>query len=134
MQPGRICLHAARGLKKDEFLWGHWRLAKHGVTCPRPDDLPRGAIIGTVEVTEIIDRSESEWFGGQMGLVLRDPRPIPPIPAPGALGFFTWQSGGAVAAPAQWMRDFDPLGQQDAAPALFDDLPMHLRETPKRPR
>lgn len=133
MRPGRIALHAAKGLKKDEFHWGHWRLAKHGVACPRPETLVRGAIIGTVEVVEIIDQSDSPWFGGQMGLVLRNPVPIPPIPAPGALGYFRWKRGGALAPPLRWMRDFDPLSHPGSAPSLFETLPLGFRETPKRP-
>ena len=133
MRPGRICLHAAKGLKQDEFQWGHWRLAKHGVSCPRPETLPRGAIIGTIEVVEIIDWSDSEWFGGQLGLVLRDPVPIEPIPAPGALGYFEWASGGDLVPVLPWMKRFDPMTADAAAPGLFDDLPLGFETAPKRP-
>ncbi len=133
MRPGRICIHADAGLQQDEFLWGYWRLGKHGVACPRPETLPRGAIIGTVEVTEIIDRSESEWFGGPMGLVLRDPVAIEPIPAQGALGYFEWVPGGALAKRLAWMHKFDPVTATPDAPGLFDDLPMDFKDTPRRP-
>lgn len=60
MTTGRICLHAASGMKEEEYRYAHWRLAQHGVTCPRPDMLVRGGIIGTVDVTGIITSSDSE--------------------------------------------------------------------------
>jgi hypothetical protein len=58
--PGRICIHAAGGMKEGEYRYTQWRLARHGVTCPRPDALIRGGIIAAVEVTGIITASESE--------------------------------------------------------------------------
>ena len=60
MVPGVICLHAASGMTEKEYRWGAWRLERHGVRCPRPDELVRGAIIGTIEVTGIVTESDSE--------------------------------------------------------------------------
>lgn len=97
MVPGIVCIHAATGMKEDEFRHGHWRLAQHGVVCPRPDNLVRGGIIGTVEVTGVITASDSEWFGGEAGLKLENPRAIDPIPASGALGYFQWARSDAFA-------------------------------------
>lgn len=125
----RICIHAASGLKQDEFQWAHWRLHKHGVRCPRPDRLVRGAIIGHVDVVDIVSESESEWFGGQMGLVLQDPIGIEPIPALGELGYFRWEAAGQIANPKPWMQTYD-VGFQDG---LFPDLEPTFRKTPKRP-
>lgn len=128
MRPGRIALHAAKGMKEAEYRYGAWRLQKHGVQCPLPGDLVRGAIIGSVEVVEIITESDSEWFGGTAGLVLRDPRATNPIPAPGALGYFAWERGGALVPPAPWMARY-------AAPSggLFDDLPLAFQAAPEKP-
>jgi hypothetical protein len=134
MRTGRICIHAAAGLKRDEFHWGYWRLARHGVQCPRPEDLPRGAIIGTVEVVDIIDQSDSEWFGGPMGLVLQHAQMVDPIPAKGALGYFPWKPGGACAATLPWMQSFDPMTSTSDQPTLFDDLPVAFASDPTRPR
>jgi hypothetical protein len=127
MAPGRICLHAATGMTAREYDWGAWRLQGHGVRAPRPDELVRGAIIGTVEVTAIVDRSDSPWFGGPAGLVLARPQPIAPIPARGALGYFRWQPGGSVARPVPWMR------AHGEAP-LFTELPLSFATPPSRPR
>lgn len=52
-------------------------------------DMPRGGIVGHVEIVDCVDRSDSEWFFGKFGFVLRDPRPLPLIPCKGMLGFFT---------------------------------------------
>lgn len=133
MVPGRICIHAAKGLKRKEFEWGHWRLEKHGVTCPRPETLVRGAIIGVATVTDIVDRSDSPWFGGPYGLCLEDATEVEPIPCPGALGYFKWQRGGDIASPQPWMLRFDALAENQEQFQLFDSLPITYSESPERP-
>lgn len=133
MTPGKICIHAASGMKEDEYRYAHWRLARHGVTCPRPDDLVRSAIIGTVEVTEIITQSDSEWFGGEAGLVLAHPQAIDPIPASGALGYFKWQRAQAFAPVKPWMTSFDAPSGDLATPSLFLDEPPSYKTPPRKP-
>ncbi|MEM9552083.1 MAG: hypothetical protein AAGA05_12970 [Pseudomonadota bacterium] len=133
MTTGTICLHAASGMTEAEYQWGVWRLQRHGVTAPRPDSLPRRAIIGTVEVVDIIDRSDSEWFGGEMGLVLENPRAIDPIPAKGKLGYFEWNAGGSLAPVLPWMRAYDRPGGDDGTLPLFPDLDQSFRTDPSKP-
>ncbi|MEO0865523.1 MAG: hypothetical protein AAFY39_13240 [Pseudomonadota bacterium] len=133
MGPGRIALHAAAGLTKEEFRYLYWRLEKHGVQCPHPLDLPRGAIIGSVEVTGIITESDSERFGGAAGLTLKDPEPCDPIPAPGALGYFEWTPGGTLAPPAKWMRDWGTPDPHAGRDDLFPDAPIAFATPPKKP-
>ena len=129
----RIAIHAATGLKEEEFRWGHWRLERHGVRCPHPSELPRGAIIGAVEVVDIISESDSEWFGGQMGLVLENATACTPIPCPGALGYFEWNAAGQLAKPARWMQTYDAPSGDGQTLDLFDDLAPSFAEVPKRP-
>lgn len=118
-----IALHAASAMTEDEYKWGAWRLAQHGQTCPRPDALPRGAIIGQVDVVDIISESDSEWFGGQMGLVLENPVACTPIPCTGALGYFEWQPGKALAPTLPWMRRYDrPNGDAQTGDLFADTL------------
>ncbi len=133
MGPGRICIHAAAGLKEEEFGYLYWRLGKHGVTCPHPMDLARGAIIGTVEVTGIITASDSEWFGGAAGLTLREPEPCTPIPSRGALGYFEWQPGGTLATPTKWMRNWGRATPDAATGDLFPDAPITFAAPPRKP-
>lgn len=133
MTTGRICLHAAAGMTRAEYDWAVWRLARHGVACPRPEALVRRAIVGTVEVTDIVSDSDSAWFGGKMGLVLADPRAVEPIPAAGALGYFAWEPGGAPAPPLPWMLRWDRPSGDAATGDLFDPAPSY-REPPRKPR
>lgn len=94
-------------MKEGEYRYTQWRLARHGVTCPRPDALIRGGIIAAVEVTGIITASESEWFGGSAGLALAHAAPADPIPVRGVPGYFEWQRAQAFAPVTQWMKRFD---------------------------
>ena len=133
MGPGRIAIHAASGMKQDEYRYLHWRWAKDGVHVPPPDVLPRRAIIGSVEVVEIVTESDSPWFGGEAGLRLTGPVPCDPIPAPGALGYFEWQPGGELAEPLPWMRAYGRAGADQETRELFPDLGPSFKAPPKKP-
>lgn len=133
MTPGRICIHAAAGMKEDEYRYLHWRMGQHGVICPRPDALLRGAIIGTVEVTEIITQSDSPWFGGTAGLLLTGPEPVDPIPASGALGYFEWTRGQEFAQVKPWMKRFDRANADLSTGELFPDASPSYKKPPQKP-
>jgi len=51
-------------------------------------NIERGGIIGSVEIVDCVTESNSRWFMGRYGFVLRDPKPLPFIPWKGQLGFF----------------------------------------------
>lgn len=134
MTTGTIALHAASQMSEEEYRWGVWRLQKHGVTdTPRPEALVRRAIIGTVDVIDIITESDSAWFGGQAGLVLANPVAIDPISAPGALGYFRWSPQGDVAAAKPWMLRYDHNQGDNQTGSLFPDLEQSFKDTPQRP-
>ena len=130
MTPGTICIHAAAGMRQDEYHWGAWRLAKHGVACPSPANLPRGGIVGVVDVVEIVTQSTSEWFGGEAGLRLANPKPVEPIPAKGALGYFRWSASDKMAPTLPWMSRY---GSPDNAESLFGVLPVQFEVEPPKP-
>ena len=96
---GRICVHAAKGLTTDEYSecmttirYVHeTRPFSSQPTVPSRHTITRGGIIGTVEIVECVTGSESPWFFGRFGFVLRNPQPVPFIPVKGALGFFDWR-------------------------------------------
>ncbi len=49
----------------------------------------RGLILGTVDMVDCVEESDSPWFMGKFGYVLANPRPFAsPIAAKGALGFW----------------------------------------------
>lgn len=103
---GRVCIHAAKGLKKDEYEDAAAFMRQViGIECPAAVDLDRGGIIGSVEVVDVVTESDSAWFMGPRGLVLRDPRPCEFIPSTGALGYFNWSAADAsiIPEPFRWM-------------------------------
>lgn len=51
----------------------------------------RGGIVGTAEIVDCVESSESGWFVGRYGFVIRSARPIEFIPLKGKLGFFEWR-------------------------------------------
>ena len=93
---GRVLIHASKGMTQREYL-----SAAHDVPAmrelghdipemPSPYDLFRGGVIGSVEIVDCVENSDSPWFFGRFGFVLRDPKPLPFEPGRGALGFFDW--------------------------------------------
>jgi hypothetical protein len=44
--------------------------------------------VGSVEIVDCVTVSDSPWFDGRYGFVLRNPEPLPFRPMRGALGFF----------------------------------------------
>ncbi|MEM8848606.1 MAG: hypothetical protein AAGE03_01090 [Pseudomonadota bacterium] len=128
MVAGRVAVHAALGMRREEYDWAVWRMGQDGLVVPRPDDLVRGAVIGSVEVVDFVTESASPWFGGPVGLALREPVACVAIPAVGARGYFEWVRGGDVAEPLPWMLDWG-----GAEGGLFGDLPVGFAEAPRKP-
>lgn len=108
---GRVALHASSGMTQDEY---DAVMPRSAPPIPPPHLLVRGAIIGHVQIMDIIrdpgrEMITSEWFNGPVGLMLHDPVAIEPIPCAGALGFFAWRKNRTDAAtpPAVWMLPED---------------------------
>ena len=113
---GRVLIHAAKGMTRAEHADAlafavdsitdaaerRNDLAAKLVTLRQLgfafDDLQRGGIVGSVEVVDCVEHSDSPWFVGRYGFVLRDPRPMPFVPWKGALGFFGVPRSALVAA------------------------------------
>lgn len=76
---GRILIQAALKIEREEAL----KLKLD------PDELPTGAILGSVEIVDCIRNSKSKWTSrGQWHWILKNPRYLAkPIPFKGALGF-----------------------------------------------
>ncbi|GLS46577.1 ASCH domain-containing protein [Methylobacterium brachythecii] len=88
---GRVLLHA--GKKVDRDAMRELRAGFHPVTGERleiefPDEFETGGIVGEAVVVDCVDRSDSSWFVGKFGIVMRDAKPLPFRPCKGALGFF----------------------------------------------
>jgi hypothetical protein len=87
---GRVLIHAAKGCtqaERDDAL----SFAEIAVGVRYTVDLKtieRGGIVGSVEIVDCVSESQSPWFVGRYGFVLRDPWPLPFIACKGQLGFF----------------------------------------------
>lgn len=99
---GPVCIHAAKGMTDREWddamdfidqtfpvplasQFGRRRSASGSL------DAKRGGIIGTAEIVDCVEASDSPWFFGRYGFVLRNARPVDFLPVRGALGFFDWR-------------------------------------------
>lgn len=102
---GPVCIHAAKGMTRDEYedcLAAMHHISQtnpfpSGLTMPHFDSLVRGGIVGTAEINGCISDSDSPWFFGKFGFRLSNVRPVDFIPVRGALGFFDWRQN--VIAP-----------------------------------
>lgn len=79
---GRFLIHASRTYDKYADDW----FAMKGIKIPT--ELDAGGIVGSVEIIDCVESSDSEWFFGRYGFVLRKPIVLPFMPALGRLGFF----------------------------------------------
>lgn len=91
---GRVLIHASKTCTKREyedamdFMTDRQILQGIGMNIPSIKGMDRGGIVGSVEIVDCVTRSDSPWFIGQYGFVLRNPKPMPFIPWKGRLGFF----------------------------------------------
>jgi hypothetical protein len=89
---GPILIHASSSMTRKEYqvasgfasgVNGHPR-----IPVPSYEEMPSGGIVGYAEITDCVTESDSHWFIGPFGYVLKNVRPVSFTPAKGALGFF----------------------------------------------
>jgi hypothetical protein len=90
---GRFLVHASKGCTRSEWAEAvsfalRAELIKHPADVPTIDALQFGGFIGSVELIDSVDASESPWYMGEKGFVLRDPQPMQFVPYKGRLNFF----------------------------------------------
>lgn len=79
---GTIAIHASTRMDSLDDL-------PRGIRRPEPEELVRGAIIGVVDVVDVVVQHESKWFSGPMGWVLQNPYALPePLYCAGKLGLW----------------------------------------------
>jgi len=126
---GPVCVHASSGMTRDEFedaIEDIDYAASNVDRLPQASELVRGGIIGVVDVVDVIRKSDSKWWCGPIGLVLRNPRAIKPIPCKGQLGFFEWKPFGTLSEPLKWMLPPEPkqprvVASKPREPDMFDN-------------
>jgi hypothetical protein len=73
---GPVFIHASKGTDaedRDEI---------------RAEGMPLGGICGIMEIVDCVAESDSNWFNGRYGFVIRNAIALPFVPVKGALGFF----------------------------------------------
>ena len=90
---GRFLVHAAQGITRAEYgdaVLFVTRFASTDLLVDFPpfDELRRGGIIGSVELVDSLDSSDSPWYMGEKAFLLRNPEPLPFRPYKGRLQFF----------------------------------------------
>jgi len=86
---GRILVHAAAGMTRQEYYEAVRFAAERGVTVPPMAELARGGIIGEMTITGCYTAHPSPWFMGPYGYTTIGRKPLPYRPCKGMLGLFT---------------------------------------------
>lgn len=130
-QHKRLAIHASRGMTRSEYESAASFMDTIGVHAPRPDQLERGSIIGSVHVTGITKSSDSPWFFGPWALCVTNAEACDPIPVSGQLGAFKWKrDDNAFLEPSPWMRRWPHVGHPNLRPV---ELPLFATEAPMDP-
>lgn len=93
---GPLLIHASKGMTRDEYedflhtahMVSRSRPFPSGTTLPPMKELQRGGIVGRVDMVDCVSASDSPWFFGHYGFVLKNATPLPFVPYKGQLGFF----------------------------------------------
>lgn len=92
---GTLVIHAGKTLDESEAK--AVEIAHYGMGIILPNPMPRGVILGTVELVGVVTDSTSIWASpGQYHWILKDPRPCPQI---------SWRGQrGLKALPDNWQE------------------------------
>ena len=88
---GTIAVHAAQKAEDKEFfefVRSKGLQDEVFLDDESAKELPRGAVIGLVDIVDCVTSSASPWFEGPFRFVLANPRPLRPIACRGALQIF----------------------------------------------
>lgn len=92
---GVFLIHASSGLTRMDYKDCQKFCIKNGsgIILPPPEELLRGGIVGQARVVDCVKSSDSRWFVGPWGFVIRDAYSMPFQQCKGALGFFDSPEG-----------------------------------------
>lgn len=78
---GTVAIHAGKSFS--------WNSIPEHTREDMKHELHFGAIIGLIDIVDVVTEHDSEWFEGPFGFVLANPRELPePISFRGQLGFW----------------------------------------------
>lgn len=81
---GRVYIHAGKKIDKDAIWW----IKQEFPHIPLPETFDAGGIVGEARIVDCVTKSDSPWFFGKFGFVIKDAIPVPFRPYKGQLGFF----------------------------------------------
>lgn len=81
---GRFLVHASKTIDKEAFK----KFAHYGHRLSEATEC--GGIVGEVELVDCVQHSDSQWFDGPNGFVLRAAKTLPFHPCRGQLNFFEY--------------------------------------------
>lgn len=81
---GRFLVHAGKTIDADGERWIRHNFPQIDLPC----GFQCGGIVGEVRIADCVQDSDSPWFMGDYGFVLRDAKALPFQPCRGKLGFF----------------------------------------------
>lgn len=95
---GHVLIHASKGMTRSDYedAWDTAALIFRREGWPK-ETIPErswflreatGGIVGEAEIVDCVEQSDSPWFFGRYGFVLRNAKPLPFRPYKGRLGFF----------------------------------------------
>lgn len=97
---GPVLIHAGKKFDKEgwEYIQSAFssltdaaaveRLKAQGNITPREIMQLCGGVVGIAEIVDCVTESESPWFFGEYGFLIRNAKPLPFYPCRGQLGFF----------------------------------------------
>lgn len=115
---GRVLIHAGKKIDKESIEFLEY---EYGVLIT-PNMLVTGGIVGSVEIVDCVTSSDSKWFFGKYGFVLRNPIVLPFMPCRGQLGFFEVEykkpEDGALKSEEGQFTAYNSASMQNAQLAL----------------
>jgi len=81
---GRVYIHAGKKIDKDAIWW----IKQEFPHIPLPEQFENGGIVGEARIVDCVEQSNSPWFFGKFGFVIKEAKPLSFIPYKGQLGFF----------------------------------------------
>lgn len=85
---GPLWIHAGKTKDHEQYEAAQEMAVEVGLELPPIDALNYGGIVGQSYLYACVTASNSHWFVGEHGFLLRDSKPLPFVPCRGMLGFF----------------------------------------------
>ena len=88
---GSVYIHAALGMTQAEYAEAvkfARKIVGSEVFIPKYDEFDRGGIVGEMDIVGCVTASDSPWFMGKYGFLVRNAVQTAFVPCKGSLSFF----------------------------------------------